>query len=287
MLAFTEDPHLLEILSNTTVLLVPTINGNGRAANTRGNETGADLNRDHAELLQPETKAFASMLRDYTPEVGIDLHEGDDEDLPILSARHRQRLRAAVQRGQERARRGVDVRERRPFRLVGRPVQQRRRQPRGDPAQHVRPQEHRRACSPRTALRAARHDRRRGRRSGTATGSRTGASGRSSRHWSTTGSGGAQIHTAVEGAIAFNTANIGPAFVRGAYPWPAFPAFPAHPLPDVDAPTPARTLDPAPCGYFLTEAQYSGPLSAGTVGAPARPPRDRAGDPPARGTSFA
>ena len=28
------------------------------------------------------------MLRDYTPEVGIDLHEGDNEDLPILSARH-------------------------------------------------------------------------------------------------------------------------------------------------------------------------------------------------------
>ena len=82
MLAFTTDPHLLEVLSNTVVLIMPTINQNGRARNTRGNETGADLNRDHLELLQPETVAFAKMMRDYTPEVGLDLHEGDSEDLP-------------------------------------------------------------------------------------------------------------------------------------------------------------------------------------------------------------
>ena len=96
MLAFTTDPHLLEILANTTVLIVPAINGNGRASNTRGNETGADLNRDHAELLQPETLAFASMLRDYTPEVGVDLHEGDTRGSadPHLAAP--ERLRAAV-----------------------------------------------------------------------------------------------------------------------------------------------------------------------------------------------
>ena len=41
MLAFTQDPHLLEILSNVTVLIVPSINGDGRAANDRGNATGA------------------------------------------------------------------------------------------------------------------------------------------------------------------------------------------------------------------------------------------------------
>ena len=113
MLAFTDDPHLLEILRSTTVLIVPSINGNGRAANTRGNETGADLNRDHAELLQPETKAFAAMLRDYTPEVGIDLHEGDNEDLPILAARHLNVYAAALQRGQARPRRGLALRARR------------------------------------------------------------------------------------------------------------------------------------------------------------------------------
>ena len=37
-------------------------------------------------------------------------------------------------------------------------------------------------------------------------------------------------------------------------------------LPDVDALNPARSIDPAPCGYFLTEALYSGPLPGGTAG---------------------
>jgi hypothetical protein len=46
-LAFGDDPRTLDILSHATVLLVPTINGDGRAANTRGNSTGQDLNRDY------------------------------------------------------------------------------------------------------------------------------------------------------------------------------------------------------------------------------------------------
>ena len=58
-----------------TVLIVPAINGDGRAANTRGNSTGQDLNRDHSLLRQPETFALAAMVRDYTPEVAYDGHE--------------------------------------------------------------------------------------------------------------------------------------------------------------------------------------------------------------------
>mgnify|MGYP006159430257 CR=1 FL=1 len=45
-------------------LLVPSINGDGRAANTRGNSTGQDLNRDHSLLRQPETFALSAMVRD-------------------------------------------------------------------------------------------------------------------------------------------------------------------------------------------------------------------------------
>ena len=77
------------MLSRMTVLMVPSINADGRAANTRGNSTGQDLNRDHALIEQNETKGYATMLRDYTPDVGLDNHEGDSEDLPILAARHR------------------------------------------------------------------------------------------------------------------------------------------------------------------------------------------------------
>ena len=49
------------------MLIVPTINGDGRAANTRGNLNGQDLNRDYSLIREPETFAFVEMLRDYKP----------------------------------------------------------------------------------------------------------------------------------------------------------------------------------------------------------------------------
>jgi Zinc carboxypeptidase len=90
-LAFSDDPRTLDILRNMTVLIVPAINGDGRAANTRGNSTGQDLNRDHSLLRQPETFALSAMVRDYTPEVAYDGHEfGNSQagDLPTLMPRH-------------------------------------------------------------------------------------------------------------------------------------------------------------------------------------------------------
>jgi len=90
-LAFGDDARTIDILSNTTVLIVPAINGDGRAANTRGNSTGQDLNRDFSLIREPETFAFVKMLRDYRPEAGFDGHEfGNDQagDLPVLYPRH-------------------------------------------------------------------------------------------------------------------------------------------------------------------------------------------------------
>ena len=89
-LAFSDDPRTLDILRDMTVLIVPAINGDGRAANTRGNSTGQDLNRDHSLLRQPETFALSAMVRDYTPEVAYDGHEfGNDQagELPTLMPR--------------------------------------------------------------------------------------------------------------------------------------------------------------------------------------------------------
>ena len=90
-LAFGDDPRTLDILRNATVLLVPSINGDGRAANTRGNSTGQDLNRDYSLIREPETFAFVEMMRDYTPEAAFDGHEfGNSQagDLPVLPPRH-------------------------------------------------------------------------------------------------------------------------------------------------------------------------------------------------------
>ena len=90
-LAFTKDAKTLDLLSKTTMLIVPTLNGDGRAANTRGNSTGQDLNRDHSLIRQPETRALAEMVRDYRPIAGYDGHEYGNTntgDLPMLPPRH-------------------------------------------------------------------------------------------------------------------------------------------------------------------------------------------------------
>ena len=90
-LAFGEDERTLDILSDATVLLVPSINGDGRALNQRGNATGQDLNRDFSLIRQPETFGFTEMLRDYQPDAVFDGHEyGNNQagDLPILFPRH-------------------------------------------------------------------------------------------------------------------------------------------------------------------------------------------------------
>ncbi|MGI5148677.1 M14 family zinc carboxypeptidase [Plantactinospora sp. CA-294935] len=90
-LAFGSDAKTIDLLKHTTVLIVPTINGDGRAANTRGNSTGQDLNRDYSLIRQPETAAYVKMLRDYRPVAGYDGHEyGNSQagDLPMLPPRH-------------------------------------------------------------------------------------------------------------------------------------------------------------------------------------------------------
>lgn len=90
-LAFGDDERTLDILSNVTVLLVPSINGDGRALNRRGNATGQDLNRDFSLIRQPETFGFTEMLRDYQPDAAFDGHEyGNNQagDLPVVFPRH-------------------------------------------------------------------------------------------------------------------------------------------------------------------------------------------------------
>jgi hypothetical protein len=102
-LSFTSDPFWVDYLSKVTVLVMPTNNPDGFAANTfaangmrtravwdrvnaAGNPVaGTDMNRDHLALKTPEARAISTVLSHVTPEIAIDGHELTGASRPDMS----------------------------------------------------------------------------------------------------------------------------------------------------------------------------------------------------------
>ena len=264
-LAFTTDPHLLDILSRITILLVPSINADGRAHNTRGNTTGQDLNRDYANITQNETKGFVAMLRDYTPEVLIDSHEGDSEDLPILTARSLNVPKPFYDEGKEQMVEGwmyghaaTDGWWMGPYSTGG--------------------DSHEGILRNTGALKNTLSMLGEARGSGGVTrpAEQTSLANRNRKVYAHLWENyqGLEyynarlpiIHNLIQASIAYNVSNTGRVVLRGSWPWPYNPVNGANTgLPDVDAVTSDHILDPPPCGYFLTPEQYTGANPDGTV----------------------
>lgn len=90
-LAFTDDPEMIELLSKSTILFIPTANPDAREANIRRNAQGVDTNRDHLHLETPESQAIATVLNQFTPDITIDGHErpsGQNPDMEVLWPRN-------------------------------------------------------------------------------------------------------------------------------------------------------------------------------------------------------
>ncbi|MFP5310197.1 MAG: M14 family metallocarboxypeptidase [Actinomycetes bacterium] len=82
-LAYGTDPKVLAQLERQTILVIPSANPDGRAANSRGNANGIDINRDHLGMRTREAQAMARVIRDWAPSLALDLHEYGPS-LPVL-----------------------------------------------------------------------------------------------------------------------------------------------------------------------------------------------------------
>ncbi|MFJ2033975.1 M14 family zinc carboxypeptidase [Streptosporangium sp. NPDC087985] len=272
-LAFSNDARTIDLLSHTTVLIVPTINADGRANNTRGNFTGQDLNRDYSLIREPETFAFVKMLRDYQPVAGYDGHEFGNSsagDLPMLPPRHQNVAQPIFDESQNM--------------IVGHMYEQGAKDG-WWPCPYGCANGGNVGLSEETILRNTLglknvvNSLLELRSSGGATRPDEGnaANNRRRKTYSAmwTFNQFLDYHPANLGAIkkaraeaiSFQVSNTGRIVFRGSRPIPAFSApHPGESPPPLDAPKDSQILEQVPCAYKLTEEQYNGPRTDGPAG---------------------
>jgi hypothetical protein len=67
--------HPERLPEDVGVWILPMMNPDGAEAGTRVNGEGADINRDHIALEQPETRALYQVVRRVRPDIAVDCHE--------------------------------------------------------------------------------------------------------------------------------------------------------------------------------------------------------------------
>ena len=263
-LALSNDKWVTDILSNATILIVPSFNADGRANNTRGNSAGQDLNRDHARLTQPESQMFAAFLRDYTPEVMVDGHEFGNTntcDLPLLWPRHSNTAPSVHDNAKTKMVEGhfYDVGAADgwwpcPYPPAGIDGAQTFTRVTGLKNMVTTLVEARSSGGPTRPFEAGNMPASRLRKA-------------YSQLWSIRAAltyhraNRPAIAKAIADGIAFQKSNTGPIVFHGDWDVAAFPApHPGDSPPPGGAPGPDQQLNPPPCGYLLTAAQYNDKL---------------------------
>jgi hypothetical protein len=272
-LAFGTDARTIDLLTNVTVLMVPAINGDGRAANSRGNSTGQDLNRDHSLLRQPETAAFAEMVRDYSPYASFDGHEYGNSnagDLPVLPPRHLNVAQSIFDGSQDMITNWMYGAGSEagwwycPYGCQG-----------GGNVGLGEETILRNTLGLKNTVNSLLE----ARSSGGATRPNEGSTQNNRRRKTYSAlftyqeffdyvrANSTALAQARTDAIAFQISNSGEIIFRGTRPIPAFPApHPGEAPPPQDTPTGNDILADPPCGYYLDEGQYNGPRSDGPAG---------------------
>src|SRR4029077_12541794 len=77
--------ELASRLPNLQLAIVPEANPDGCAAKTRCNSDGIDLNRDHQLLFSRGTRALHEFIREWQPQVILDLHSYPSRRLHLLA----------------------------------------------------------------------------------------------------------------------------------------------------------------------------------------------------------
>lgn len=71
----SDDKTAAEFKSTFTLLCIPILNPDGAEAYTRVNANEIDLNRDSADLSQPESKVLRSIFEEFKPDFCFNLHD--------------------------------------------------------------------------------------------------------------------------------------------------------------------------------------------------------------------